>query len=62
MKLKIVIDYTNTKHTRVKVFQDGGLAGTLTMETPAMYTFITVLEQVNKEYFELEVVKDDNAS
>ena len=57
MKIKFIIDYTNTKHTRVRVFQDGGYSGTLTMDTQAMYTLSSILEACDKEYFTFELEK-----
>jgi hypothetical protein len=54
MKLTFRIDDTNTKHTRLTVFQDGGNCGKLCMDTHAAYGLITILEEADQSWFEFE--------
>ena len=54
MKITFRIDDTNTRHTKLTVFQDGGNCGQLTMETYAVFGLIAILESVDKDWFEFK--------
>lgn len=60
MRIKIRIDSVNEQHMRFTVFQDGGNAGQLCMNTNEARIFIDCLERSNS--FSVEVVNNNDVA